>query len=149
MLKNSKIIAGLVSFALILVLSVAVLVVTDILFSNPIQSLFLLLCIGVAGVAVLARGVSRPSSRTPYGERAPQSLISVLPNVAAHLSSGPAKRAHPTKVRLRVERWENEKRAAVEEPLKKALQRARAHTCPMCGSRAANICACRYRPRHH
>ena len=144
MQRNTRMAMGVVFFTLILIILFAVL---TIVYSNPIQSLLLLLCFAVVGVAVLARGISRPSSRIAADEHASRSRVSASPNVTPHSMLGAAKRAHPTKVRIRVERWENERRAVVEEPLEKALRRAHSHACPKCGSPAASICACRYRSR--
>jgi hypothetical protein len=148
MQKNSKTMVGLIFFVLVLMLLTAALTATGMLSSNPIQSFLVLLCFGVIGVAVLARGIDDPSSRDLSEGHAPHTPIPMIPNVPGHSFRGTAKRAHPTKVRLRVERWESERRAAVEEPLRKALRRAHSHVCPRCGSSAGKICACRYHSRY-
>lgn len=146
MQRNTRMAMGVVFFTLILMVLFAVL---NSINSNPIQSLLLLLCFALVGVAALARGISSPRSTMTIDEHASRSRVSASPNVTPHSMLGAAKRAHPTKVRIRVERWENERRAVVEEPLEKALRRAHSHACPKCGSPAATICACRYRSRFH
>jgi len=52
MQRNTRMAMGVVFFTLILIILFAVL---TIVYSNPIQSLLLLLCFAVVGVAVLAR----------------------------------------------------------------------------------------------
>jgi|GEM_PF-4411327 len=140
MQKDSKTILGPLFLALILILLTGFLIATNILFSSLVPSLMLLLVCGGIGVVMLSWEITRPSSWKSSEGREMQSSIFTTANAIPHSASGVVKGPHPTKVRLRVERWEDER---------KRLGRLHSHACPRCGSHAGSICACRLRSRFY
>jgi len=150
-------IMGLVFFILLLTMLMIVLMGSNMLHSNPVQSFLLLSCLFVIGAVVLAKHIGRTSRATMSGGHALQPRNSGLLLVVAHSKPRIAKRAHArvnvldfineNRPRSWISKWRKERRSVVEEPLQKALQKARSRTCPKCGSRAADVCACRYRSK--
>jgi len=151
--KNSRTIAGLAFFVLFLVF---ILLGSNMLHTNPTLSFLLLSCIFIIGAITLAQHIDRKSHANMFKGYAFSPGISRSPHVTqskptaltrTHLHASIFNFLDENRVRCRISRWKNERRAVVEEPLQKALQKARFRTCPKCGSRAAGVCACRYRLR--
>lgn len=157
MKKDTTMIMGVVFFILFLTVLIIVIIGSNMLPSNPIQSFLLLSGYLIIGAFVLARHFDRTSRKILSEGHSFQPGISGLPRVVTFSKPRSAKRAHPrvniydfindNRVRFRIGRWKKERRSVVEEPLQKALQKSRSRTCPKCGSRAADICACRYRSK--